>query len=112
MNEYVLTRRAILEGAAGLAIVTAVPSLVATTGCGKTEKPLSCSDTTTLSSVDAQVRVSLAYVDTSTEVGKSCSACQQFVPGPPDRCGACKVVKGSINPAGFCRSFLAKPPAA
>lgn len=89
-----------------MGVVLTVPAVG---GCGK-PTALSCADTTTLAPADAQVRVSLAYVDRSTEVGKSCSACQQFVPGPEGECGGCKVLKGSIDSAGFCRSFLAKDP--
>jgi hypothetical protein len=79
--------------------------------CGKSEpKALSCADTTTLPSTDAQMRTTLAYLDVSIEPGKSCLACQQFVAGPAGACGSCKVLKGSINPAGYCKSFLARPP--
>ena len=62
-----------------------------------------------LSAADAQVRVSLQYVDNSVEAGKMCSLCQQFIPAAPDACGTCKVVKGPINPKGYCKSFAAKP---
>jgi hypothetical protein len=62
-----------------------------------------------LSSTDAQTRVTLAYVDNSVEPGKSCTRCQQFIPAAPDACGTCKVVKGPINPSGYCKSFVAKP---
>jgi CheY-like chemotaxis protein len=54
-------------------------------------------------------RPALLYVDNSTEPGKSCSRCQQFLPAAPGACGACKVVKGPINPDGYCKSFVAKP---
>ena len=76
------------------------------------DKPaaLACVDTTALSATDMQVRTALAYVDRATEVNKICLACQQFIPAPAaGSCGTCKVVKGPINPAGTCKSFLAKP---
>jgi hypothetical protein len=57
------------------------------------------------------MRTTLSYLDVSIEPGKSCAACQQFVAGAPGACGTCKVLKGTINPAGYCKSFLAKPPA-
>jgi hypothetical protein len=86
--------------------------LLATLGagaCGKSEpRRLSCTDTTSLSAGDAQVRVSLGYVDQSMEPGKSCSGCQQFLVGPPNGCGTCKVLRGPINPVGYCKSFVAK----
>ena len=80
-------------------------------GAGACSKPkaMVCTDTSSLSPADAQVRTALAYVDTSTEVGKVCSGCQQFLPAPqPGVCGTCKVVKGPINPNGNCKSFVAK----
>jgi hypothetical protein len=98
-----LSRRCLLEqaGAFGAALAT---------GCGKEKpKPLSCVDTTGLSPVDLQVRAALAYVDLSIMPGKMCSNCQQFVPGAPNVCGTCKVVKGPINPTGYCKSFVLKP---
>ncbi len=100
-----LSRRDVLHNAAAFGLFTVVA-----TACGKSEpKGLSCSDTTSLSAADAQVRTSLAYADTSTDPGKACAGCQQFLPGPPDACGSCKVLKGPINPKGNCKSFLAKP---
>lgn len=103
--EEPLTRRDLLQKTAALGLLTVVGA-----ACGKSEpKGLSCSDTTSLSAADASVRVSLAYVDKSTDPSKTCSGCQQFLPGPPDACGSCKVLKGPINPKGNCKSFVAKP---
>ncbi len=70
--------------------------------------PLQCNDSSMLSPGDAQIRTALAYKEVSTEPGKNCSGCTQFLPGPPNACGTCKVLKGSINPSGYCRSFQAK----
>lgn len=101
-----LSRRDVLQKGAAFGLLT----VVGAAACGKSQaKGLSCSDTTSLSAADAQVRTSLAYVDMSTDPGKTCSGCQQFLPGPPDACGSCKVLKGPINPKGNCKSFLAKP---
>jgi hypothetical protein len=103
--EEPLTRRDLLQKTVALGLFT-----VAGAACGKSEpKGLSCSDTTSLSAADASVRVSLAYVDKSTDPSKTCTGCQQFLPGPPDACGSCKVLKGPINPKGNCKSFVAKP---
>jgi hypothetical protein len=79
--------------------------------CGKEKRAaLSCNDTSALSSADAQLRTTLVYVDTSTEPGKTCAQCQQYNPAPSaDVCGTCKIVKGPINPGGYCKSFVAKP---
>jgi hypothetical protein len=103
MNEK-LSRRDVLKRSAAFGVLAAVGGVA----CSK-PKSLSCADTTSLSSADAQTRVTLAYVDNSVEPGKMCSGCQQFVPAAPDACGTCKVVKGPINPKGYCKSFVAKP---
>jgi hypothetical protein len=99
-----LSRRDILHRSAALGVF----ALVGTPGCKEQPKALSCSDTMSLSPADAQVRTSLLYVDKSVEPGKSCSGCLQFLPGPPDACGNCKVLKGPINPSGYCKSFAPK----
>ena len=105
MNER-LSRRDVLQKSAAFGVL----AVVGTGACGKSEpKGPSCSDTTSLSAADAQVRTQLAYVDKSLEPGKTCSNCQQFLPAAPDACGGCKVLKGPISPNGNCKSFLAKP---
>jgi hypothetical protein len=99
-----LSRREVLQQSAAFGVLA-----VTGVACGKEQpKALSCTDTMSLSAADAQVRTSLAYVDNSVEPGKTCSNCQQFIPGAPDACGTCKVVKGPINPKGNCKSFVAK----
>jgi hypothetical protein len=100
-----LSRRDVLQRGTALGVV----ALVGAAACGKEKKVLYCADTTSLSAADAQIRMSLAYVDHSNDPRKSCANCQQFIPSAPDACGTCKVVKGPINPTGNCKSFLAKP---
>lgn len=78
--------------------------------CSKKEPALACTDTTGLAPADLTIRTTLAYVDVSVEPGKTCSNCQQFnAPPTPGTCGTCKVLKGPINPSGYCKSFVAKP---
>jgi hypothetical protein len=104
MMDEKLSRREVLQRSAALGVLAVVGA-----GCGKEQpKALSCTDTMSLSAADVQVRTSLAYVDSSVEPGKNCLGCQQFVPAAPDACGTCKVVKGPINPKGYCKSFVAK----
>jgi hypothetical protein len=101
-----LSRRELLHSGAALG------ALVLTgTACGKTQPPpLSCTDTSSLSSADITLRAALGYLDQSTEAGRQCRACQQFVAPPSEgQCGTCKIVKGPINPGGYCKSFVAKP---
>jgi hypothetical protein len=106
MDDDKLSRREILQRSAALSLLGVAGAALA--ACKSEPKALACTDTMSLSSADAQVRVSLQYVDNSVEAGKMCSACQQFIPAAPDQCGTCKVVKGPINPKGYCKSFVAK----
>ena len=100
-----LSRRDLLQNAAAVSTL----AVFGAAACNKAPAALNCTDTTGLAATDITVRTSLAYVDVSTEVGKSCTSCQQFVPTTPTTCGTCKVLKGPINPKGYCKSFVAKP---
>jgi hypothetical protein len=100
-----LSRRDVLQRGAVLGALAALGS-----ACSKNAPALTCTDTGGLSASDLQIRTTLAYVDQSTEPGKNCASCQQFVaPAAAGTCGTCKVLKGPINPAGNCKSFVAKP---
>ncbi|HEY6459111.1 MAG TPA: hypothetical protein VIY73_03140 [Polyangiaceae bacterium] len=106
MDEKV-SRRLVLQQSAAFGAL----AIFGASACNK-KAALSCTDTSTLSATDATVRTSLGYVDASVEPGKMCQVCQQFNPPPgPGVCGTCKVVKGPINPHGYCKSFVAKTPA-
>jgi hypothetical protein len=99
-----LSRRDVLQNAAAYGVLAAF----GVSACGKSVPRLSCVDIASLSAADAQVRTSLAYMDTSTQPGKFCLNCQQFITGPASACGSCKVIRGPINPEGYCKSFAAK----
>ena len=84
-------------GAAGALIV----------GC---KKPLLCDDTTGLAEVDVSTRKALGYVEMSTDLQKTCSGCAQYTAAPSEgTCGGCKMFKGTVNPKGTCKGFVAKP---
>jgi hypothetical protein len=101
-----LSRRDLLHTSAALGAFAVFGSAA----CSKSPASLVCTDTSGLAPADLTVRTSLAYTDVSLEPGKMCSGCQQFVPSAaPSACGTCKVVKGPINPKGYCKSFVAKP---
>ncbi|MGH7298047.1 MAG: high-potential iron-sulfur protein [Polyangiaceae bacterium] len=103
-----MSRRFLLRQSAALGALALLGGTVA--ACSKKAAALACTDTSGLSTTDTQVRVALAYVDTSVTPGKSCTGCQQFIaPAAAGTCGTCKVVKGPINPGGYCKSFVAKP---
>ena len=45
----------------------------------------------------------VAYQDTPHE-GQSCATCLQFEPP-----SGCKVVEGTVSPAGWCKIYVKKP---
>lgn len=103
-----MSRRVVLQQSAAVGAFVATGAFAAV-ACNK-PAALTCVDTSGLAPADVQVRTALAYVDTSTEAGKTCSNCQQFIPAPAaGSCGTCKVVKGPVNPGGNCKSYVAKP---
>lgn len=69
-------------------------------------KELSCTDTSGLSSDEMAMRNTVNYLDKSPDPAKLCSACQLYLPAAADVCGGCTVVKGPINPAGTCSSWV------
>lgn len=98
------SRRDLLRGsAAGLLVLFA--------GCKKDSKPFTCTDTSSLAPADTAVRTALGYVEPSTEAGKDCAGCVQFVPAAGDAnsaCGTCKLMKGPIHPKAYCKGFAPK----
>jgi hypothetical protein len=98
-----LTRRDVLVG--GLRALTVLPAVALTGGCGgRTD----CSDTSGLAPADAQMRSAQNYLETSPDPAKACDICEQYVPPEKSGCGACKVLKGGVNPKGSCNLFVKK----
>jgi ABC-type transport system involved in cytochrome bd biosynthesis fused ATPase/permease subunit len=102
-----LSRRGFLgvcgAGAAGLTLLIS--------GCrkGGGGGSLTCTDVSGLSAAEKQARTSLKYVDKSPQAGKNCANCQLYkAPAKAGTCGTCTVIKGSINPAGYCNSWAKK----
>ncbi len=106
MENTNLSRRAFLStcgvGAAGLTLLIS--------GCRKGGGgALTCTDVSGLSAAEKQARTSLKYVDTSPKKDKHCKNCQLYkAPAKAGRCGGCTVVKGPINPEGYCSSWAKK----
>jgi hypothetical protein len=100
-----VSRRQILQESAAFGVLA-----LGGVACSKQQPPpLSCTDATGLSAAEMMVRTSLGYVDRSPDEKKDCKACAQFVPAQAAAtCGTCRVVKGPINPEGYCKSFVAK----
>lgn len=68
-----------------------------------------CDDTTGLSPEDIQQRKNLQYVEKTADPAKRCDNCALYVaPEPGASCGACNLLKGPINPAGYCTSWVQK----
>lgn len=105
MKKDALSRREMLRSAALVGTAGLLPAWLL--GCGK--KELSCTDTAGLAAADLTMRTTLGYVDASPEGAKSCANCMLYKPAAADACGGCQVVKGPINPKGYCKSWAAKP---
>jgi hypothetical protein len=91
-------------------LVTLLAGLTAPVALFGCSKAANCSDVSALSADELRVRNETAkYVESSPDAAKKCSACSLFKPSAPKECGACQVVKGPINPEGYCTLFVAKP---
>lgn len=99
-----IDRRQALRHLAVLSLGATMPA--ALSACSK--KP-SCLDTSGLTADESAQRNAAAYAEQAMDASKRCALCVQFVPGQPNACGSCKVVKGPINPDGTCKLFVQKP---
>lgn len=104
MSEHTMRRRDALRQAFGFGAAAIIPTW-ALVAC---KSPLSCTDTTGLSAAETTMRSQLQYMDHSTNPQKICSGCKLYKAGGENACGSCTVVKGPINPAGNCQSWVAK----
>jgi hypothetical protein len=94
-----MKRRDLLKGAGAGALFLV--------GCGKDKSSFVCTDVATLSKDDQQSRTQSQYVDRTTEAGKNCESCQQYIAGG-DGCGTCKLLKGPVHPWGYCKVYAQK----
>jgi hypothetical protein len=106
MQESKVDRRAFLRSAVTLGAAAGAASLLA--ACGKGGGALVCTDVAGLAPAEAATRTSLQYVEASADPTKLCSGCVLYVAGQPNACGGCQVVKGPINPGGYCASWAKK----
>lgn len=68
-----------------------------------------CTDTSRLTATELKTRETFQYVGSSTYPDKDCALCSYFIaPEGKVHCGTCQVVKGPINPKGYCNSFVKK----
>jgi hypothetical protein len=102
MTHHSMTRRTYLTVLGSAALV---PIVAACSGGAN-----KCEDTSSLTPAELQLRQSLQYTTVSPHADKRCDNCQPFVAGPdPQSCGTCAIVKGPIDPKGYCNSWAAKP---
>lgn len=105
MIEETLSRRTMLRCSVHVALITAIPTVLE--GCSK--GALECTDLDGLAQGDKQLRAAQEYKDISPFGDeKDCKNCEFFKPGGADECGTCTIVKGPINPAGYCNSWVKK----
>jgi hypothetical protein len=119
-----LTRKEFLERIfiAGFGIAGAGSVL---SSCGKTEEKAAetapqktqmpeqmadpCTDLTGLTQAEKEVRTTFEYVPHSTIPEKLCDNCQFWlVPEEGSPCGGCQIIKGPINPKGYCKQWVIK----
>jgi len=85
-------------------------SAVALLGAAACDKgPSFCNDVSALNADQQAARTNLGYEDATTQAGKNCAKCAQYVPAAKvSDCGHCKVLPGAVHPNGYCRAFTAK----
>lgn len=121
MNDKLNRREFLLKlSALGLGAFSAGTLLNA---CGKKEEPVPqtgqpameeaadpCADLTGLTAEEKQLRVTFEYVAETPFPEKHCTNCGFWIePEAGAACGGCKVIKGPIHAAGYCKSWVAKP---
>ncbi len=75
---------------------------------GDTMASADCTDVSALTDAEKQTRTSLQYVDQTANPDQRCDNCQLYVAATGDSaCGTCQIIKGPINPAGYCISWAA-----
>jgi hypothetical protein len=85
-------------------------SAVALLGAAACNKgPSFCNDVSSLNADQQSARTNLGYEDTTSQPGKTCAKCAQYVAPPKvSDCGHCKVLPGTVHPNGYCRAFTPK----
>lgn len=66
-------------------------------------------DLAALSEAEIKQRQALQYVDASPKPEQNCANCQLYVePASGKFCGGCNVLKGPVNPDGWCTAWVKK----
>ena len=68
-----------------------------------------CADLGGLTAEEKQLRATFEYVAKSPFPEKLCDNCGFWIaPEGDSPCGGCQIMKGPINPKGYCKSWVAK----
>lgn len=68
-----------------------------------------CDDTSGLTEAEIKTRESLKYVEKTPDPAKNCANCSLYQePKGGAYCGGCDVMKGPINPQGYCTAWAPK----
>lgn len=106
INRKDFLKRAAILGASTVSFTAFLES------CGGNNKPVEndpCGDTSKLTAAELQTRETFMYTGKSPYEDKVCSICSYYVaPKANEHCATCEVVKGPINPMGYCNSFVKK----
>jgi hypothetical protein len=104
-----LSRRDFISRGLSIGAVGVVAGAVLS-ACGKKEGggAEGCDDVSKLSASDKGVRTGSKYVAKTPHKGKQCDNCLHWTPPTDGPCGGCKVVKGPIDPVGYCNLWVKK----
>lgn len=113
-----INRKNFIKSAAALSL-TGIGAITFLSSCGNEKKgPASetsesssdpCTDLSGLSDSEKETRELYRYVAESPHEDKKCHLCNYFIPPAGEaKCGKCQIVKGPINPDGYCTSFVKK----
>jgi len=76
---------------------------------GKSASGEPCTDISGLTDEEKQTRIVNHYVDDSMMEGKECNNCRFFIqPVAGNPCGTCQIIKGPIDPDGYCNAWVAQ----
>lgn len=90
-----------LRGLAGLAALPLVKA------CSSGPE-LVCSDPSTLSRGELNLRKSLNYVELGPEPENQCRQCAFYTGIEAGQCGQCQIFNGAVSPQGYCQSWAQK----
>lgn len=69
-----------------------------------------CNDVNNLSDAELATRKQFNYTGQTPDKDKFCSNCLHWrPPSGNSACGTCELVKGPINPNGYCDQWMEKP---